>query len=357
MCILIHHPINTQFAVEQLQDFYNRNSDGFGAIVKHGDTVEVIKSIGKIDEIIELYNDQVSGKEAIIHLRMKTHGDINLDNCHPYEVIPGLYMAHNGILGTGNTKDPRMSDTWHYINEFLRPILLAEPEMIFNAGFQAMISSHIGTNNKFGFMDSSGRTVIINKTSGVVHKGVWYSNTYAWTPWKFGLGQPPLATTHSYTPANRYAKAHQDSFWDSRYASSSTWKEWDKYDRESKVEPQVKAKPLSKKAKSAQAKQIKHVDTAQLKRIIRQSYNAINLEGHPSVVSWVKKYPMAAMRLIYEVYGNERSRYSNAEAISNLVNDKPSDAADWICDIWEAMEEDLCKIADIQTNFQLATQE
>jgi len=353
MCILIHHPINTKFTVDQLQDFYDKNSDGFGAIVKHGDTVEVIKSIGQISEIIELYNEQVSGKEAIIHLRMKTHGDIDLNNCHPYEVIPGLYMAHNGILSTGNSKDTRMSDTWHYINDFLRPILKSNPDMIFNPGFQAMISSHIGPSNKFGFMNSSGKAVIINKTSGVTHKGVWYSNTYAWTPWKFGLGQQPVATTHSYTPANRYSKANQGSIWDSRYASSSTWKAWDQYDRAPDAKAKTKYHPLSKKAKAAQTKKITNIDTEQLKRIIRQTYNAINLDGQKSVKEWVNKYPMAAMRLIYELYGSESSAYRNSTYISDLVNDHPWDAADWICEAWENMEVELCQLADIKIEHQL----
>lgn len=344
MCILIHHPINTQFAVEQLQDFYNKNPDGFGAIVKHGDTVEVIKSVGKIDEIIELYQTQVSGREAVIHFRMKTHGDIDLANCHPYEVVPGIWLAHNGILSTGNAADPRMSDTWHYIQDFLKPMLEHDPSMLFNQGFQKMIASHISGSNKFGFMTQEGEVVIINKDLGVEHKGVWYSNTYAWTPWKFGFGHPPLHTTSTY---QRSLAFDQSAKWDSRYASSASWKQWDAFDRQ--IEAEKRAEPSKRKAKKRlDLDKIKHVDTNVLKRIIRSSYNAINLEGYKSMMQWVEMYPMAAMQLIYEVYGNERSKSSNARAISDMVNQNPGEAADWLCDIWESMEPDLCELADIQ---------
>lgn len=342
MCILIHHPINTQFAAEQLQDFYNKNPDGFGAIVKRGDTVEVIKSVGKIDEIIDLYNSQVSGNEAIIHFRMKTHGEINIANCHPYEVVPGIYMAHNGVLSTGNAADPKMSDTWHYIQDFLKPILEHDPEMLFNAGFQRMIAGHIGSGNKFGFMDQSGRTVIINRTSGVDHSGVWYSNTYAWTPWKFGYGQPPAAR-----PMNTYtgkAASNQYGFWDDRYATSSTWRAWNEMDKQMSAQPKRKTKRVKRERYVDKLK----MDTATLKRILRASYNAVNLEGFTSVCNWVEKFPLAASRLIYEIYGNENSKYFNARCISDMVNNNVGEAADLICEIWEEMEEDLCELADIQ---------
>jgi len=39
--------------------------------------------------------------ECIIHYRMKTHGDIDMDNCHPSRVTDDIWMAHNGILSMG----------------------------------------------------------------------------------------------------------------------------------------------------------------------------------------------------------------------------------------------------------------
>jgi len=100
MCILIHQPKDYCFSSEQLRDFFYKNSDGFGAIVNHGDErgVKVYKSIGGIKEIEDMYYNDVACYEAIIHFRMKTHGHIDLENCHPYEVLPNVYMAHNGIL-------------------------------------------------------------------------------------------------------------------------------------------------------------------------------------------------------------------------------------------------------------------
>jgi hypothetical protein len=357
MCILIHHPANTTFSYEQLLDFYSKNPDGFGAIVKRGDSVEVIKSIGNMQEIEDLYNDQVAGNEAIIHFRMKTHGAIDIANCHPYEVVPGIWMAHNGILSTGNKEDPKMSDTWHYIQNFLKPMLQENPNLIFNPGFQDLIANHIGYSNKFAFMNQDGDSVIINKSSGVVHDDVWYSNTYAWTPYKFGYGKPPAPvkpyTPSAYTPNSyqpKYPAQTQSEFWDSRYASSSTWREWDRMDREMQAKPapaQVskKTKQRKKRSKSYEAPKL---STEQFKRLIRNSYNAVQLGGFQGALDWIDNSPMSAMRFIYEIYGNERNSIFNAAGISKMVNEDVGEAADLICEIWEEMEPELCALADIK---------
>ena len=173
MCILIHHPKDTCFRSEQLLDFYSKNSDGFGAIVHKQGEVKIIKHVGTYAEIEDLYYDEVACYESVIHFRMKTHGDIDLANCHPYEVLPGLWMAHNGILHTGNMADTKMSDTWHYINDYLRPILEANPDLLKVDAFRKLVGNHIGGSNKFGFMNDKGETFIINKQSGVEHDGAW----------------------------------------------------------------------------------------------------------------------------------------------------------------------------------------
>jgi len=168
MCILIHQPKDYCFTAEHLSDFYGRNPDGFGAIVNHADErgVVVYKIVGTLKEIEDMYFNSVACYEAIIHFRMKTHGDIDMDNCHPYQVTDGLWMAHNGILSSGNSKDPKKSDTWHYINDFIKPMIETTPNALENPYIRGYIGVHIGASNKFGLMDNSGQVFIINKRTG-----------------------------------------------------------------------------------------------------------------------------------------------------------------------------------------------
>lgn len=189
MCILIHHTPETTFTEEVLRDFYTNNSDGFGACWGDGEKVHVLKHVGSVEDIITLYNDHVKGKECIIHFRMKTHGDIDYENCHPYHITDNLWLAHNGILSTGNVADITKSDTWHYIRNYIRPMVEKYGEdALFDPQIQQFLGSHIGTGNKFGIVHSDGRIAVINRGQGVNHFNAWLSNTYAWSTKKFGYG-------------------------------------------------------------------------------------------------------------------------------------------------------------------------
>lgn len=359
MCILIHHPKDSCFTSDQLADFYVKNPDGFGAIIKKSTgTVEVIKSIGSLAEIEDLYYEHVALHEAVIHFRMKTHGEIDIANCHPYEVVPGIYMAHNGVLRTGNAKDPKMSDTWHYIEDFLKPMLAAHPELMTNAGFLKLVGDHIGYSNKFALMNDKGEVSIINRESGydfwdLANKEitVWYSNTYAFNPYKHGFMtypkyEPTVPTTYG---TKNY------------YGNSPTWRAWNQYDEDErqgtlglsttkkttttkKNSTQVKRK---KKGKKAGSRLPKYLSGEALSRVIRSSYNAVSMDGYYGAIRWVETNPMMAMNFLYQTYGNDDFEGQTAQEISDLVNYDPEKAADDVLMAWEEIEEELLDIAGI----------
>lgn len=349
MCILIHHPKDACFTSAQLADFYTKNSDGFGAIVKKGNTVEVVKSIGSLAEIEDLYYDQVAMHEAVIHFRMKTHGEIDIANCHPYEVVPGIWMAHNGVLRTGNAADPKMSDTWHYIQDYLKPMLEAHPELMNNAGFIKLVGDHIGSNNKFALMNQAGDVAIVNRTSGYEFWDlnddkltVWYSNTYAFDPYEHGFLERPKYE----------AKGHY-------YGSSPTWSLWNKFDEEERQgtlgTTESKTTTTTKKKKHGKHTAVKKINTKKklpkylngeaLKRVIRASYNAIAIDGYYGALRWVEDSPMMAMNFLYQMYGNDDT--TTAKDISDLVNFEPEMAADDVLSAWDAAEPDLLELAEI----------
>jgi hypothetical protein len=138
-------------------------------------------------DFVKFYREHIEGKDCAFHLRMRTHGATDLENCHPYEVLNSkdhgidLWLMHNGILSTGNSADTTKSDTWHYIRNYLRPILAGNPDFAFTEEFNELISEHIGDSNKFVLMDNDGRMTTINKDAGVYWGGLWLSNTYAWS--------------------------------------------------------------------------------------------------------------------------------------------------------------------------------
>jgi hypothetical protein len=188
MCLLVTQSSNSPILSDAwLENFYDYNSDGVGVMFSNNGDLVIKKIIPKsAKEFIQFYRADIQGRDCAFHLRMRTHGEIDLANCHPYEILNraehgiDLWLMHNGILSTGNKANPKMSDTWHYINDYLKPMLSGNPDFAFHPAFKALIEDHIGGSNKFVIMDNEGRSVVINEGAGVYWAGLWLSNTYAW---------------------------------------------------------------------------------------------------------------------------------------------------------------------------------
>jgi hypothetical protein len=103
---------------------------------------------------------------------MRTHGDIDLLNCHPYEILNraehglDLWLMHNGVLATGNRADITKSDTWHYIQDYLKPMLASNPDFAFHPSFKALIPDPFGcykTQSKNKQSNCNYKTINPNK--------------------------------------------------------------------------------------------------------------------------------------------------------------------------------------------------
>ena len=163
-----------------IEDVYESNSDGLGVMyTEHGALVTariLPKHHLEAREFLAALPDD--SRPLALHWRMRTHGAITLDQCHPYDVDEETALMHNGILDTGNAADTSKSDTWHFIADYLQN---TGPDVLHNPGYLKMLGEFIG-NNRFAIMSADGRLSVVNKDQGIEHDGVWFSNTYAWSP-------------------------------------------------------------------------------------------------------------------------------------------------------------------------------
>jgi len=230
MCLLIHKPAATTFTDEELRDFYKRNNDGFGFMYPKEGRLHIYKQVAPVESFIAAFRER-EDKEMFIHLRMRTHGDVDIHNCHPYPVLTReegkalgpVWLMHNGVLSHGNDKDRSKSDTWHYINDVLRPVLLPNPLLLLVPEFQRLLAKDIGTSNKFALATANGDFIILNKSSGTEHKEAWFSNTYAWSgpfrSYSQGAGYAGYAARGRHYVAGQ---GWQDEEWDWNYAGGTT---------------------------------------------------------------------------------------------------------------------------------------
>lgn len=189
MCLLVNQSkFSPPLSDAWLSDFYSYNEDGVGVMYSENGILIIEKALPKdADSFIKFYRKHILGRDCAFHLRMKTHGSIDLENCHPYEVLnrrehgADLWLMHNGILATGNSADVTKSDTWHYIRDIIRPMLENNALFYKHPAFAEIVGTHIGKSNKFVLMDQDGFRVTINESEGVYWGGLWLSNEYAWS--------------------------------------------------------------------------------------------------------------------------------------------------------------------------------
>lgn len=174
MCIAILSPEGKIVSKETLAQCYKRNSDGAGYMYARDGVLHVHKGFFSFDEFYDSYKP-VEQEKCVIHFRIKTHGDVSADNTHPFQVSNDLAFVHNGMINI-QEDNKHFSDTWHFNEAIIKPMYRDNRAFIKRLYNQELIKSFIG-GSKLIFMDSKGRSTIINPEKGVWEDGVWYSNT------------------------------------------------------------------------------------------------------------------------------------------------------------------------------------
>lgn len=174
MCIAIYKPEGSVIEKTDLLNAFHNNDDGAGfAVAKHG-KIEIYKGYFQWNRF---WNDYAKhSKDAcLIHFRIATHGPQNKLNCHPFRMCNNRFVAaHNGILSIDTASDPSMSDTRHFMEYVMEPLLAtvppSHPSMVF------LTEAAIGNSNKIIVMDTKGEATIYNENEGVWDHGSWFSN-------------------------------------------------------------------------------------------------------------------------------------------------------------------------------------
>ena len=220
MCIIFTNPASEPLLSDDwIKNFYSRNKDGYGVMYHIDGVLYTAKGVGTEDDAVAFYKEHAGkGVDTIFHFRLKTHGAIETDQSHPYDVFENetyaVAMMHNGILSTGNAGDEDKSDTWHFIKDYLTPIANAHPDVLFNEAFIKLLGGFIG-NNRFVFMSNTGQIGYVNKAQGVMWGERWFSNTYAWDAAKAGVVKP-IPTYQNYGTVSRRSY-YYDDFDDASY--------------------------------------------------------------------------------------------------------------------------------------------
>lgn len=185
MCLIAHKPdYSGQFSNTKFRNASSHNKDGLGVMWVEDGRVQVEKVVGSYLQTLQLYRKHKHKEMYTMHLRFGTAGRKDETNCHPFKITDkdehgmDLYMMHNGIISGFPEPDKTKSDTWHFVEHTLKPILQSNPALIHEDNFKTFLEKAIGSNNKLFFMDDSGRVVIANEKSGAWKDGCWLSSPH-----------------------------------------------------------------------------------------------------------------------------------------------------------------------------------
>lgn len=187
MCIAIYKPAGKLINKENLAQCFKANSDGAGFLVAKNKQLIMKKGFFTFDEFYDAYLPYAN-EQCLIHFRIKTHGDINIDNCHPFMINKSLGFIHNGVIsgfGLGT-----MSDTSHFNSTIFQPLVAKYGnQVMFEPAIQDLVESRI-SYSKLAFLDRHGNHKLFNEDKGVWDNEVWYSNTSYKIPVPFKSSNP-----------------------------------------------------------------------------------------------------------------------------------------------------------------------
>ena len=220
MCIIVISETKP-LTLASFVDFHKSNPDGAGIMTAHDGKVHVHVSLDGPEAMYTKYMQMYKPDTAMfLHYRMQTHGKVDLANTHPYLVYrwengKELWMMHNGILKTGNAANKDMSDTWHYIQDYMQELSRDFPKWFLNEAILCWIGESIG-NNRFVLLDSDGDYGIVNYTQWSEHDEHLYSNNYAWSSPRKALPKYPTRVYGGY-----YGDYNSDDWWDRNNTAST----------------------------------------------------------------------------------------------------------------------------------------
>jgi len=176
MCIAINKPENVLIPHTYLEQSFLHNDDGAGFMYAQDGQLHIEKGFMTFDSFMEAYTPHEE-KPCVLHFRIKTHGDVNQDNTHPFQVGKDLGFVHNGIIGKVDcSSDKKKSDTQHFNAQYLNVLYRQDSRFIYKPVFKDLIGEFIG-HSKLVFLNNKGQSTIVNEKLGKWDNGVWYSNT------------------------------------------------------------------------------------------------------------------------------------------------------------------------------------
>lgn len=199
MCLIIHKPAQAAIPEELLSAAAVHNHDGWGLMGLDREGAPFVERHPVVDvrQIVDAVHAH-RRHELVLHLRRQTRGSSGVENAHPFKVLDGVYVMHNGTLPVAPRVAGR-SDTWHFVNDLLRPLAAHHRGLLSDPHFLKVLEFGLRPENKLAILDAgAGRIELVNRAHGLDFEGLWLSNSRWIDRDLLPLDYPPQAQARSY---------------------------------------------------------------------------------------------------------------------------------------------------------------
>ena len=202
MCLIIHKPAGARIPHALLHAAARFNADGWGLMgFGAGGQLLLERHAGLDVEALLAAEAANADAEYALHLRRQTRGSGGVENAHPFRVVDGLYLMHNGTLPIAPAA-PRRSDTWHFAAEVLRPLAQRHPGLFSDFAFIRLLELSLRPENKLAVLDQRHRRIVlVNRQHGADFEELWLSNTRWIDRRLFALDQTPQPQERTWSAA------------------------------------------------------------------------------------------------------------------------------------------------------------
>jgi hypothetical protein len=193
---------------------YENNPDGFGVMMPVGrGKIHVHKILPKKWEDCWNTYQKYVGKPIALHFRLNTQGDTDKANCHPFKVLSkkqhgrDCWLMHNGPYITSPSIDVTKSDTWHFVEYILKPILVRNPDLLEDTVLLNILEN-LAIQDRLTILDGKKETFLnTNFDDKDVFDGLALSNTYSLHR-GIGLEYDPATGVSSFRNKNSYTSSN-----------------------------------------------------------------------------------------------------------------------------------------------------
>tara|TARA_R100001126_G_scaffold35060_1_gene19588 strand:+ start:3363 stop:4220 length:858 start_codon:yes stop_codon:yes gene_type:complete len=191
MCIAIIKPKGKDIpSKEYIENSFDNNPDGGGYAVKRNGYIKYAKGYFDVDEYYKVLQENIRKEdEALIHMRITTHGGTSKECCHPFPITNSYkkmrktegktdrILIHNGVLGGkfGDEAKEGVSDTM-VLTKYIDEARFSN----YGKGFKSIMNTVVSGSNKVAILTNKGITMIGSGWTNA-SDGNWYSNsTYSY---------------------------------------------------------------------------------------------------------------------------------------------------------------------------------